>query len=311
MAICRVTVDKQIKTFQNLTRGIANRCFLVTAGTNGQCHGNLFKPGFARHDALLGVGIKGKVNCLRFNIAVSHEESMQIASALLHISRTISKKHANEFTQVQHKIIPCELKLRGKANWDSTLPTTASTASNESSWDASDPPSDLRVYPSYFTCSKCAHVESSTCRQFHTGDLDVKLHCNRCNQKSKINGWKCHCQRLWHRCPSHRHIFTWPSGNAQDAQTSKRNSPDTASSDSGSARKRQGPDSFEWLQAVDQEREVRKRTLVDQWSQEQLITLGIPLAKRIKPGFLTPRLRDKFQVGTVSRLDMHIDMNAR
>ena len=78
--------------------------------------------------------------------------------------------------------------------------------------------------------------------------------------------------------------------------------------DSGNARTRQGPDSFEWLQAVDQEREFRKRTLVEQWSQEQLITIGAPLAKRIKPGFLAPRLRDKFQVGTVSRLEMHVVM---
>ena len=60
-----------------------------------------FKPFKLLKDGLLGVGIRGNHASIRANFHVTAQEQEQIAMALVHLSRTITKANCNEF--VSHK----------------------------------------------------------------------------------------------------------------------------------------------------------------------------------------------------------------
>ena len=112
-------------------------------------------------NALAGVGILGKHATRNFNAAVSETESRQIAEALVHLSRTLSTTHTKEFLFNERKLIPTNLKLQGKSNWDSTLPTNASAVKETEAWKVVGFQQHPHQGAAYFRCPSCAHVESS------------------------------------------------------------------------------------------------------------------------------------------------------
>ena len=137
-------------------------------------------------NALAGVGILGKHATLNCNVCVSEIEARQIAEALVHLSRTLSTSHTKEFLLNQRKLIPTHLKLKGKSNWDSTLPANASAIKETEAWKVAGFQQRPLQGASYFGCPFCAHVESSQCPSFQHMDLDYKITCNGCRKNTRV-----------------------------------------------------------------------------------------------------------------------------
>ena len=146
--------------------------------------------------------------------------------------------------------------------------------------------------PAFFHCPSCTHVESSSCKQFQRSDLDIKLQCNKCNIKNKVATWKCECKTFWHRCALHSES----NSPVEDADTTLKTRKQTAVQPSSrkKANTRPGPDSFEWLQAVDKAKESLKQKIVDDWNSTPTLTLGPPPIKQIRASLLGPILKRRF-----------------
>ena len=69
-----------------------------------------------------------------FNAVASDEEQLCLAAALSTLTRSISKAKNNDYLNGRLKLIPHELKLRGKAGWDSTMPMLTTHNEETSSW---------------------------------------------------------------------------------------------------------------------------------------------------------------------------------
>ena len=176
IAATRATADKQIRAFKNLIKNNLSRCLLnknvgvSQALTEQQI---LFKPGKPKANGLKGIGILGKHATLNCNVEVTDQEAKQIAEALVHLSRTISHTKCQEYLMNQRWIIPIELKLKGKSNWDSTLLFNASTETSSEDWKVRGEWYSQNLGIAFFACPLCKHVESCTCKQFKCDDLDT------------------------------------------------------------------------------------------------------------------------------------------
>ena len=131
------------------------------------------------------VGILGKHATLNCNPEFSADEAPQIAEALLHLSRTISTCHAKEYLFNQRGIISITFKLRGKSNWDSTLPTNACATKDNEAWKVPNFKQHPLQEAAFFVCPSCVHVESSHRAPFQNTDLDIKIACNDCQKTSR------------------------------------------------------------------------------------------------------------------------------
>ena len=189
------------------------------------------------------------------------------------------------------------VKLKGKANWDSTIPTNAADKQADLNWKIECPPNEHSGNAVFFRCPNCPHVESSWDHHFQYTDLDGKIVCNKCRTMSSITVWRCICERYWHRCPLHRGLACMP----EQAGTMLKTRKQTSHSASGQKRARPnnqvGPDSHEWLLAQDKAIEKRKREAIDEWDEQPTIVLGFPIKGRLKPAFLAPSIKRRFLDG--------------
>jgi len=245
-----------------------------------------FKPYKLQKDGLKGVAIKGNHASVRVNFFATSQEQEHIAMALIHLSRTISKQYCREFVKNERQVLPIEIKLKGKANWDSTLISfkaeEAQDSAGNNTWMRNDSRTRADEAPVYFQCPKCTHVEHSACKAFQTHDLDRKQKCNACEVLSSVSLWKCSCKDFWHHCSTHRrsacqqhnpNIKREPNG-----QTAK-----TTSKQENAKRTRTiGPASFEDLLEEDLRRAKRKRDEEDEREGEPSIVLGKPISNPSK-----------------------------
>ena len=105
----RATANKQICAFKHQVRNNISRCNLTknADGTTIRATlGDYLKPSKARPNSLAGVGILGKHATVNCNVVVTEQEARQIAEALLHLSRTISKSNTNEYILNLRNLIP-------------------------------------------------------------------------------------------------------------------------------------------------------------------------------------------------------------
>ena len=218
----------------------------------------------------------------------------QIAQALVHLSRTISRCSALEYVNNQRKLIPTVLKLKSKSNWDSTIPTNASDSQGRTDWKITGPLHDPKGTVSFFRCPNCTHVESSWCKPFQVTDLDNQSECNGCHKKSKVAVWKGECDRYWHRCHLHRRASESLSLTCTKRETRKQTCAETNSRKKAKPPAQVGPDSHQWLLAQDVEREKRKREAVDGWDMHPSIVLCSSINSRLYSAFLGPSLKRRF-----------------
>ena len=245
-------------------------------------------------NALAGVGILGKHATLNCNACVSETEAKQIAEALVHLSRTINTSQTKEFLLNQRRIIPTNLKLKGKVYWDSTLPTNASAAKETEAWRVVGFQQHPQQGAAYFGCPSCAHVESSQCGPFQHMDLDYKITCNGCQNTSKVVMWKCGCERFWHRCPLHRGVACNRDLTTIRLKTRKQTSLLANTGKKARPHTQVGPDSHQWLLAQDVACAKRKRDFVENWESQPSINLGYTRINKINPAFLSPSLKRRF-----------------
>jgi len=172
-AAARATLDKQLCAFKRALRATVER----TLSAEGDAQ--LFKPGTAKLNHLKGVGILGKYPTLSLNIAVSREEGCAMAIALSSLTRSASHAKHRQFINGQCNLIPHELKLKGKAAWDSNLPIMTHNPAPGVKW--ADLFKEERFQPQptavFHSCPGCGGLESSLRANFQRRDLDVNIKC--------------------------------------------------------------------------------------------------------------------------------------
>ena len=278
-------------------RANIKRCFIQGTdeeGTLPVSDGSFFKPAKSKSDPLAGVGIKGKIASINGNVFVTEQEATQIAQALVHLSRSIAKNKVHDFLNNQRNLIPVELKLKGKTNWDSSISINARGILESTRWKTADHlamPADHAVY---FRCPSCTHVESSWCKPFQHTDLDIQIKCNGCHRKTKVLEWKCECDELWHRCPRHRENPETMSHTCTKLKTRKQNFEEASMPKKAKPPTQVGPDSHTWLLAQDEAKEKRKRDALDEWDGQAILVLGIPVKRELNPALLGPTLKRRF-----------------
>jgi hypothetical protein len=250
-------------------------------------------------NGLEGVGILGNHPSIRCNIHVTCAEQQAIAQALIMLSRSTNYKKCQEFMEDGVKLLPLELRLNGKASWDSTLVhiqhSTESASAASRTWEVEAPDIPIHTAPTYFKCPSCTHVESSDCSNFQTTDLDIKQKCNACEKASPVAKWKCVCDKHWHTCATHR---AWCMPNARHIRKSKRKKPSANSSNSDHKAKRGRtlePMTYEQLLSEDLQRAKRKRDASDELGDQPTIILGMARIKTIRVSSLPPSLQRRFK----------------
>ena len=200
IAFGRATADKQIAAFKRLVRGLVSRVL------DEQGDAKLFKPCKSKPSELAGVGILGKIAALNFNVVVTQAEQDTIAMTMSSLIRSVSIKKHKGFINGTIKLIPHELKLKGKAGWDSAIPTMIASNEEDTSWAQMFEAG--QIVPAgcamFFHCPSCSKVESSQRGTFQREDLDVKLKCGFCLKSNPVKSWKCQCGTQWHSCVEHR-----------------------------------------------------------------------------------------------------------
>ena len=204
-AVSRATADKQIAAFKRKVKALTERVLPDDGDLK------LFKQFKARRNVLMGCGILGNHPTLSFNVVVDVEESRAIAMALSKLIRTASNKKHNNFLNGSINLMARPLKLKGKAGWDSAIPTLSTCSLGDTPWaDAvngeSIPPADFAMF---FHCPrvKCNKVESSRRGVFQRVDLDYMHNCDFCKRPSAVKLWTCQCGRPWHGCKEHRNGY--------------------------------------------------------------------------------------------------------
>ena len=302
----KATAFQQIKTFTTQFKG-------TVARTLRNSEASLFKPSKAARAGLVGLGIQGNKGhaSIASNIAVTQHEQQHIALALIHLSRTINRKHCLEFLRNERDIIPIELKLKGKANWDSTMivlnaKDDASGCTGMLEWKNKTTTLQNTIKFVFFQCPRCPHVEYSSCKAFQTHDIDQKQRCNGCNTTTKVNEWKCECGTYWHNCTTHRFSVAKQSSdmmretNTQASEITSSNKQAKFTRIIGIKRKVtevNHPTTYEEM--LEQDVKTAKRTR--EYEEELLVTnkepsiiLGKPKIKTIRVSSLGPILKKRF-----------------
>jgi len=199
-AVSKATADKQLRAFKRKLRAVVER----TLAHDGDAV--LFKPTKGKPNNLKGCGILGKLPTVSFNVRIGEDEQKAIALALSKLIRTASLRKHNDFINGGLKLIPLPLKLKGKAKWDSTIPTLSDCTLEETQWAKAFKAGSIKPTLSamFYHCPKCKKVESSQRGVFQRVDLDFKHRCGFCNKSTAVNTWTCECNSPWHSCVKHR-----------------------------------------------------------------------------------------------------------
>ena len=104
--------------------------------------------------------------------------------------------------------MPTLLKLNGKADWDSTIPTLTQPNCSVNLETGHTIEAGLELGVSFFECTLCKKVEFSSQKAFQVKDLDIKQKCHSCHKLTAVRYWKCVCGERWYQCPVHRHRTT-------------------------------------------------------------------------------------------------------
>ena len=202
-ALPRGSADKQFRAFKRALRAIVDR----TLCPDGD--GQLFKPGPAIVDNLQGVGILGKQACLNLNVHILQREREAIALALSMLNRGGPLKVHKKFLKGEVKLLPHDLKLKGKAVWDSNLPTLTNPHPPSGNWASLFEEERLEAHrnATMLACPDCGGVESSFNHVFQVRDLDRRLKCGFCNKSHPVRRWTCPCSMAWHVCSVHAGCF--------------------------------------------------------------------------------------------------------
>ena len=186
--------------------------------------------------------------------------------------------------------MPIELKLNGKASWDSQLCKghVIDPGCCVRNWSTSgDPTEDAAL--AFFKCPKCTHLEPNTCKAFRLGDLDLEQNCNACNGSYKVSRWKCKCGSHWHRCHLHRHCW---SANKRAERPIR---PGVCTSQVCSKKPRvEGTQTYEVMLTEDSKRAKRKLQQIDEWDYEPTVVRGHPKIRSTKVASLCPPLKRRF-----------------
>ena len=199
-AVSRSTADKQMRAFRRKLKAVVER----TLAPDGDA--KLFKPTKGKPDNLKGCGILGRMPTLSFNVYMNEDEQRAVALALSKLIRTASLKKHNDFLNGHVNLIMNPLKLKGKAGWDSSLPTLSNCCLEDTQWAHTFKEGSIKPELSamFYHCPKCDKVESSQRGVFQRVDLDFKHRCGFCCKSTAVKSWTCQCGSQWHTCPEHR-----------------------------------------------------------------------------------------------------------
>ena len=158
LAFAQPTPDKLLRNFKSLCRAVVSR----NLPPNGDAC--LFNPAKLTRDNLVGVGILGQVPSLMFNVHVTPEEHVAIASGLVNLSRKVTVKSCEAFLSKNRRFIPKSLSLNGNSSWVSTVKRLSPPYSVGDLWPSA-PPSDEfgSANVAFYKCKHCDRVEPSSC----------------------------------------------------------------------------------------------------------------------------------------------------
>ena len=142
-------------------------------------------------------------------------------------------------------------------------------------------------------------VETSSCSDFQTVDLDKKHKCFRCCKYTEVKMWKCRCDTRWHICKQHRYnnnaIPEKPKSHM--SQTARGQTPHRTKNNSSKAQKRKltAPQSYDEILADDIKRANKKtRPSATNRKRKSDVALGELTHTGVKPSFLGPILSRRF-----------------
>jgi len=136
----------------------------------------------------------GKSATLLFNVYVKQHEQESIALALSSLARGGAIKTHKQFTKGETNLLPHELKLKGKAAWDSSLSTMAIKPTLQDDWASlSAEGVNRHTEATLLGCPGCGGLESSHISVFQRFDLDRRHKCGFCFKFNPVRKWKCPC----------------------------------------------------------------------------------------------------------------------
>ena len=193
----RATLDKQIRQFKKQVRRHVK-------DTLDNDSAQLFAPGKASQDSLIGIGLMGKHEGPSFNIYISNDIKHQIAEKLVLLGHTIGQTKASDFLKGNKRLEPVKLNTKGKVGWDSAFPATR-LQNNPTTWETDYADKDVEIPPetTFFLCPKCKICKASATGGFNRYKLDINIKCKMCSKSTTCALWKCKCGDVWYRCPRH------------------------------------------------------------------------------------------------------------
>ena len=137
----RPTLHQQVGEFRRLLRAMSNKTL------QGGEHDDILNPSRILPDVLLGIGIAGKLNDVNCGVHFEGSTATEMAKHLAWANRTVSEKQIDQFVKGERKLIPREIKTRGKVDWDAAFAIGDSEELGVPAWaprfaEESVPPSD-------------------------------------------------------------------------------------------------------------------------------------------------------------------------
>jgi len=195
----RATAYQQIQAFTNNIKAVSSR-ILQDSDDSG-----LIKACTSCNDSHIGLGIKGKHASISCNIYLTNEERLNVAKRITLLARNLSNKYINEFIYDNKPIHPIDLKLNGRAAWDSSNPIlTKAYDANTPEENALNISEEGPPVTSFFECRHCGAYEFSSHPAFQFKDLDKRQKCHECKKCIAVRYWNCRCGSKWYQCPRHR-----------------------------------------------------------------------------------------------------------
>ena len=186
--------------------------------------------------------------------------------------------------------MPHELKLKGKAAWDSNLSTMAIKSTHQYDW-ASLSAEGFNVQPeaTMLGCPMCGGLESSHIAAFQRYDLDRRLKCGFCKKLNPVRKWQCPCFKPWHMCNTHAGCFKPRAGGEQQLLTGRLSSASNDFKPCGSKRSKSPEDVI----AADQ-RKFKALKLAKQGDKRKADIIFEEDRRLKQPTLLGPILRERF-----------------
>ena len=201
IAMPRSTLDKQIRKFRSDFNTVRSRIWARSELIK------ITKAGKATKDGLMGVGIIGKLPCLPFNVHITARKREEIEMRLHRLNHACSQTLWNKIKQGQKLMIPRDFKIKGKVEWDNSIPRITQPTFDEIKTTKNlDYGEVANKQITFISCPRCQKSEPNNKIKIQKQNLDKSIKCPHCGKSTATKEWTCPCNTKWYLCEEHSGI---------------------------------------------------------------------------------------------------------